>query len=81
MQSDTHARGRDINGYLPAHLVEGAKWYIEFYSFDPDSDGLRRKRLYVPKITPKTARRTHGKGPRIAPEPVAASAAAMSNRA
>lgn len=59
MQSDTHARGRDINGYLPAHLVEGTKWYIEFYSFDPDSDGLRRKRLYVPKIAPKTARRTY----------------------
>lgn len=59
MRSDTPARGRDINGYLPAHLVEGTKWYIEFYSFDPDTDGLRRKRLYVPKITPKTARRTY----------------------
>lgn len=58
MLSITHARGRDINGYLPARLIEGAKWYIEFYSFDPDKDALRRKRLYVPKITPKNKRRT-----------------------
>lgn len=59
MLQSSHARGRDINGYLPARLVEGAKWYIEFYSFDPDLDQLRRKRLYVPRITPKSARRSY----------------------
>ena len=59
MLSDSHARGRDINGYLPARLIEGTKWYIEFYSFDPDQDSLRRKRLYVPKIAPKSARRSY----------------------
>ena len=59
MLQSSHARGRDINGYLPARLVEGAKWYIEFYSFDPDEDKLRRKRLYVPKISPKSARRSY----------------------
>lgn len=59
MQTSTHARGRDINGYLPARLVEGSKWYIEFYSFDPDIEGLKRKRLYVPGISPKSARRLY----------------------
>ena len=59
MQSDSRIRGRDINRYLPARLVEGTKWYIEFYSFDPDLDGLRRKRLYVPGISPKAKRRAY----------------------
>lgn len=59
MLSSSHTRGRDINGYLPARLVEGTKWYIEFYSFDPDLDSLRRKRMYVPLISPKSARRLY----------------------
>lgn len=59
MSSSQNPSGRDINGYLPARLVEGAKWYIEFYCFDPDLDAMRRKRLYVPFISPKTERRKY----------------------
>ena len=59
MSSQHRTRGRDINGYLPARLVEGTKWYIEFYSFDPDADSLRRKRMYIPSISPKSARRSY----------------------
>lgn len=52
-----HEKGRYINGYVPARLVEGKKWYVEFYAFDPDSDGLKRKRLYVPAIRSRAERR------------------------
>lgn len=52
-------RGRDINGYVPARVVEGAKWYVEFYALDPEADCLKRKRLYVPQISPKSERRRY----------------------
>ena len=51
--------GRNINGYLPARLVEGAKWYIEFYAIDPDENILKRKRCYVPKIQTRKERRRY----------------------
>lgn len=59
MSFTNNPRGRNINGYVPARLVEGTRWYVEFYSFDPDSDSMGRKRYYVPKFGTLKARRQY----------------------
>lgn len=59
MQFVKKESGREINGYVPARVVEGGKWYVEFYSYDPELRKMRRKRMYVPKVRGKAARRTY----------------------
>ena len=59
MQFAKKESGRDINGYVPARVVEGAKWYVEFYAYDPDAGRQCRKRMYVPQVRGKAARRAY----------------------
>ena len=46
-------------GYTPAKLITGKRWYVEFYSFDPEIQALHRKRVSVPPIKPMAARKKY----------------------
>lgn len=50
---------RALIGFTPARLTAGKRWYIEWYSFDPDAGKLRRKRVSVPHIKPLANRRRY----------------------
>lgn len=34
-------------GYTPAKLVTGKRWFVEFYAYDPEIEGMHRKRISV----------------------------------
>ena len=50
---------RASNGFIPAKVPEGKRWYVEFYCLDSESGRLKRKRVAVPKIKGVTARRRY----------------------
>ena len=50
---------RAITGYTPAKLITGKRWYVEFYSFDPETQNLHRKRVSVPPVKPQSLRKRH----------------------
>ena len=50
---------RAITGYVPAKLITGKRWYVEFYSYDPEIQKLHRKRVSVPLVKPAAARRRY----------------------
>ena len=50
---------RTTNGFIPAKVAEGKRWYVEFYCLDPETGRMRRKRVSVPKIKGVTARRRY----------------------
>lgn len=59
MSSVQFSTGRDILGFTPAKLTANKRWYIEWYSFDPEAGKLRRKRVAVPHIAPQLARKRY----------------------
>lgn len=59
MLSRKKVRSHQILGYVPAKLITGKRWYVEYYSFDPDQQQMHRKRISVPYIKPISARRQY----------------------
>lgn len=59
MSNNSLTRDRDILGYIPARLTPNKRWYVEWYSFNPDAGCLQRKRISVPHIKPLALRRRY----------------------
>ena len=47
---------RGVLGYIPAKLVTGKRWFVEFYAYDPELLKLHRKRISVKKLKPTSLR-------------------------
>ena len=52
---------RSINGYVPAKLTTGKRWYVEFYCYHPEKEKLHRCRVSVPPIKKASERRAYAK--------------------
>ena len=37
---------RTTNGFIPAKVAEGKRWYVEFYCLDPETGRLRRNDFF-----------------------------------
>ena len=48
-----------VISYTPPRLHTGKDWYVGWYSFDPVSQGLRRKKIKLNHIASKTERRIY----------------------
>ena len=52
---------RSVNGYVPAKLTTGKRWYIEYYCYHPEKEKLHRCRVSVPPIPKASERRAYAK--------------------
>ena len=52
---------RAVNGYIPAKLSVGKRWYIVFYCYNPEKESLQRCRISVPPIKKIAERRSYAK--------------------
>lgn len=50
---------RGVLGYVPAKLVTGKRWFVEFYAYDPEILKMHRKRISIKMIKPVSLRRQH----------------------
>lgn len=47
--------------YVPARVVEGHRWYVEFYVWDRDGNVLVRRRVYTDKGKTEREKRANGR--------------------
>lgn len=50
---------QSLLGYIPAKVTANKRWYVEWYSVNPDTGKLQRKRVSVPHIKPLALRRKY----------------------